>query len=152
MNKVGRISLTTLVFCLCWAALASAQSQKMYKWTDEDGVVHFSDSMPEGQTFEEQNLPAASQPANAKPDEQDNTAPSIAQQRRDEIARKHQEAKAADAANDARCAALQAEVDRLEPNRRVFFTNEDGETERMDDVERTDRVAELKDQIARDCG
>ena len=51
----------------------------------------------------------------------------------------------------AQCAAWQAEVDRLEPNRRVFFTNEQGETERMDDVERTNKVAELKSQIARNC-
>ena len=42
-------------------------------------------------------------------------------------------------------------MDRLEPNRRVFFTNEQGETERMDDVARTNRVAELKAQIAKNC-
>jgi hypothetical protein len=49
------------------------------------------------------------------------------------------------------CTAWQAEVDRLEPNRRVFYTNDEGETVRMDDVERTNRVANLKSQIAKNC-
>lgn len=151
MNRTGRVSLMVFVLCLVWTVCAPAQSQKMYKWTDEDGVVHFSDSVPEGQQFEEQKLPEAGQTAAPGAYQQDAAEPSIAQQKRDEIARKHQEAKANEAANEARCAAWQAEVDRLEPNRRVFFTNDKGETERMDDVERTDRVAELKDQIERNC-
>lgn len=151
MNKTGYFSLIALSLYLCCSVSASAQDQKLYKWTDENGVVHFSDSRPEGQPVEEQNLPSASESEGASPYAQDNTEPSIAQQKREEIARKKQEAKVDQAANDARCAAWQAEVDRLEPNRRVFFTNEKGETERMDDVERTDRVAELKDQIARNC-
>jgi hypothetical protein len=49
------------------------------------------------------------------------------------------------------CSAWEAELERLEPSRRVFYTNEEGETERMDDVARTDRVAELKSLIDRDC-
>ena len=77
--------------------------------------------------------------------------PSAAQQRREEIARNTEAAKAKQAARAAECAAWQTEVDRLEPNRRVFYTNEQGETERMDDVARTNRVAELKAQIARNC-
>jgi cell division septation protein DedD len=128
-----------------------AQETTVYQWTDENGVVHFSDAKPAGQAVEEQTLTAP--PANTGAAQLPDSAPdSIAQQRRDEIARKRQEAKASQAANQARCAEWQAEVDRLEPNRRVFFTNENGETERMDDVERTDRVAELKEQIARHCG
>ena len=128
-----------------------AQDTKIYQWTDENGVVHFSDSKPDSQNAEERTLTApppaagAARPADSDPG-------SLAQQRREEIARKKQETRAEQAANEARCAEWQAEVDRLEPNRRVFFTNEDGETERMDDVERSDRVAELKDQIARHCG
>jgi len=53
--------------------------------------------------------------------------------------------------NDAECAAKSAEVAELEPHRRVFFTNEEGETERMDDVERTNRVAEAKAFIEKNC-
>jgi carbonic anhydrase len=143
--------LIVLSLVLCAAGTAGAQNSKLYTWTDENGVVHFSDTKPEGQAVQEQNLPIDDQPAAESPYAQDLNQPSAAQQRREEIARKNEEARAEQTAKEVECAAWQAEVDLLEPNRRVFFTNEKGETERMDDVERTDRVAELKDQIARNC-
>ena len=76
----------------------------MYSWTDENGVVYFSDIKPEGQEAQSRVIPQG-----------------------------------------------QAELDRLEPHRRVFFTNEKGETERVDDVERANKVAQLKAQIAKNC-
>ena len=148
MNPYIRSALLGLLLC---CGTAAAQETRVYQWTDENGVVHFSDSKPEGQNVEEQTLTAP--PADVGEIQQPDSAPgSLAQERREELARKKQAARAEQAANEARCAEWQAEVDRLEPNRRVFFTNEDGETERMDDVERTDRVAELKEQIGRHCG
>lgn len=133
----------------------SAHAEKMYQWTDENGVVHFSDKKPQGQDFKTVDVPTAPQTGtvSALPPQSDAEAeaPSYAQQRRDEIARSKQEASQKQAANQAQCAAWQAEVDRLEPHRRVFFTNEEGETERMDDVKRTNQVAELKKKIAANC-
>ena len=52
---------------------------------------------------------------------------------------------------DGECEAWQVEVGRVEPGQRIFLANEAGETERMDDVERVNRVAELKQQIATHC-
>ncbi|MBT8047991.1 MAG: DUF4124 domain-containing protein [Xanthomonadales bacterium] len=132
-------------------AQAQAQDKKMYSWTDENGTVHFSDSRPEGQQATEQAIPASDQPASASPYSNADTGPSMAEQKRQQIAQKHQDAKANQAINDAQCAAWKSEVERLEPNRRVFTTNDQGETERMDDVKRTDRVAELKGLIAKNC-
>ncbi len=152
MNKsLIFISIATLV-CLVFTAGAIAQEQTMYSWTDKDGTVHFSDTKPAGVDVNQQNVPRDTTSVTANPDAQPGTSgPSAAQQRRDEIARKSQQAESERALNSAQCAAWQAEVNRLEPNRRVFFTNEQGETERMDDVVRTDRVAELKRQISRNC-
>lgn len=130
---------------------ASAQNQKMYSWTDENGVVHFTDKKPEGREVNTRDIPAAPQPAASNPYQQVDAGPSVAQQKREEIARNAQEANAARALNDAQCASMRQEVARLEPNRRVFYTDEKGETVRMDDVERTNRVAELKAQIAQNC-
>ena len=79
------------------------------------------------------------------------SGPSAAQQRREDIQRKARESQDQEVRTRQQCQAWQAEVERLEPNRRVFYTNEEGETERMDDVERTDRVAELKSLIAENC-
>jgi hypothetical protein len=145
------ISGWALCIALAMPGTGSAQDKQMYQWTDQDGVVHFSDTAPEGLDVPAQNVPMNDRPAGLGNQQAVPTGPSAAQQRREEIAQKSAEGKANRAAMDAQCAAWQAEVDRLEPNRRVFFTNEQGETERMDDVARTDRVAELKAQIAKNC-
>ena len=153
MNLKIRLS-TVLVLAVCIMAVAGLQAKEMYRWTDENGVGHFSDHKPVGQhDYETSHLsdsapaPAAQPPATAPTADE----PSYAEQRREEIAQKKREAREAGAQREAECAAWRAEVDRLEPNRRVFFTNEAGETERMDDVGGVNRVAELKQQSARYC-
>jgi hypothetical protein len=98
-------------------------------------------------------IPREAAPVAPSPYPADSTdsGPSVADQRREEISRKNAEARANKAMKTAQCSAWEAELAQLEPNRRVFFTNDEGETERMDDVERTDRVAELKNQVAQNC-
>jgi hypothetical protein len=148
------ICLSVIVmFCFIAGHTANAQAKEMYSWTDENGVVHFSDTRPAGQEVESQAIPEGQALQGDSPYQQGDAAnePSLGQQRREEITQKNQEARANQVVNEAQCAAWQAEVDRLEPNRRVFFTNEKGETERMDDVERTNKVAQLKSQIAKNC-
>lgn len=127
-------------------------AQQMYTWTDDNGVVHFSDVEPQGQSAQEQQIPLNESPGGPDPyATQDGSGPSYADQRRQQIAESGQAAEQNKARNSARCASWQAEVNRLEPNRRVYSTNDQGETERMDDVQRTNRVAELKSQIAQNC-
>ena len=43
MNSVR--ATTLLLFCLS-AGVAGAQAPKLYRWVDEDGVVHYGDSIP----------------------------------------------------------------------------------------------------------
>lgn len=147
---IFRVSAVLLAAGLMTPAMA--QERKMYSWTDENGTVHFSETRPDGQDVSEQVIPrdAGPQPG-ANPDANVDPTPSYARKKREEIARKSEQARADKATKSAKCAAWQAEADRLEPNRRVFYTNEQGETERMDDVERTNRVAELKSHIAENC-
>ena len=125
----------------------------MYSWTDEDGVVHFTDQRPEGQDIKVIDIPdSAPEPASNPYQPADAAAePSAAQIRREELAKGRQQFAEEQAARDAECAAKRAEVERLEPHRRVFFTNDKGETERMDDVVRTERVAEAKAFIRDNC-
>lgn len=144
-------------FCLASIGSIFGQSRQMYSWTDEDGVVHFSDQMPEGQDIKVIDIPEpAQEPASSPYQPVDAAAdaaaePSAAQIRREELAKSRQKRAEEQALNDAECAAKRAEVERLEPHRRVFFTNEKGETERMDDVVRTERVAEAKAFIRDNC-
>jgi len=153
MKKVSLFITVTIISCLCFVSAVSGQSRQMYSWTDENGVVHFTDERPAGQEVTVLTIPD-SEPATAGGStEQADVAsePSLAQQRRDEIAQRRQEAEAEAAVRDVECVAKRAEVEALEPSRRVFFTNEEGETERMDDVERTNRVAEARAYIDKNC-
>jgi len=40
-------SLTTLIIlCVCSGAASAQNTQKLYRWVDGTGVVHFGDSIP----------------------------------------------------------------------------------------------------------
>lgn len=151
--KNGRRPLAIMAAALLVAIglPAAVVATEVYTWTDEDGVVHFSDREPIGQGARVEDVPDQAPPDGPSPYAEAEAGSSAAQQRREEIESKARESQAQQAQNEQNCRAWQAEVDRLEPNRRVFYTNEQGETERMDDVERTDRVAELKALIAQNC-
>ena len=151
MNHLSLCTIIVALLGLFTVGVVEAQDKKMYQWTDENGTVHFSETRPEGQNVQEKSIPQGAAPSGSNPYQESNTGPSAAQQRRDEIARKNDQAQVDKAVKIRECSSWQAEMDRLEPNRRVFFTNDQGETERMDDVARTNRVAELKSQIARNC-
>lgn len=144
--------MMVFLFGLAAISFAQAQEKKMYNWTDENGTVHFSDTRPEGQQVQEQVIPEDASPASTDPYAQAGAGgASAAEQRRTELAEKRQEYEVNKATTEVECAAWQAEVNRLEPNRRVFYQNDEGETVRMDDQVRVDRVDGLKAQIARNC-
>ena len=148
------ISLTGLVY-------AQGSDKEMYSWTDENGVVHFSDQKPAGQqvnvhqipdsgTSQSSTLPPGGEgPAANAAEEVDNRSP--AQVKRDEMDKRRTDILAAREKNKTACAERRAEIADLEPNRRVFFTNEAGEVERMDDQVRVDRVAEAKAFVEANC-
>lgn len=152
MIELGKAFKRATFLCVFLILAGGLQAQDMYKWTDENGVVHFSDKKPAGMDVQAQNIPAGPplQGANPYAQPEENTV-SPGQQRREEIASQGQQAREKSAAREAQCAQIRSEINRLEPNRRVFVTNDKGETERMDDVERAGRVAELKSQFARNC-
>jgi hypothetical protein len=140
-------------FLLGICVSTAVQAQQMYKWTDKDGVVHFSETPPTGQQAEASDIPAGPPLMGQEPVSSPSMAgqPSAAQQRRDEIAQNRDRAETEAALRDAQCAAKRAEVARLEPNRRVFYTDESGETVRMDDQVRVDKVAAAKRYIEQNC-
>ena len=41
-----RLKIISALTCLVLPLLAAAQSSEMYKWTDDEGIVHFGDSIP----------------------------------------------------------------------------------------------------------
>lgn len=150
-NTVSRLFLAAL-FGFLLASVSEAQEKTMYTWTDENGVVHFSDIEPQGQQAREEAIPRNESPGSPDPyASQAMSDPNYADALRKQIAADNEVARRKEADRSTKCASWQAELSRLEPNRRVFYTNEQGETERMDDVERSNRVSELKSQIAHNC-
>lgn len=151
-----------LLFCLAVPIYAQDGGKQMFRWTDENGVVHFSDQRPSGQDVSVIDIPDSGEqqsssnmpppgevPAVDQSGSTSNLSP--ADQRREEMDKRREEILAAREENQKACSEALSEVARLEPNRRVYFTNEQGEVERMDDVVRTDTVAELKAFIAANC-
>jgi hypothetical protein len=173
MKKSGLMFLFFAGACVV-AGAACAQGREIYTWKDKNGVVHYSDTAPDDPKAESMEAPEAYFPgsADAYPDRPaadipgadkpssgqassgagaENEEISYAEQKRREIARNREERRAAQAERDRKCAAAREQVAALEPHRRVFFTNDQGETERMDDEVRVGKVEEAKAEIAKYC-
>jgi len=59
--------------------------------------------------------------------------------------------KEAEAVTKELCAKHQQRLTQMEPARRVFYTNEKGESVRMDDNQRMELIKEDKEFIAKNC-
>lgn len=146
--------------------MAPALSAEVYRWTDENGVTHFSQTPPpDGQEAEIEDVPntateAAADGAGIDFDgAQRNLAEgpggadtlSAAEQKRREIAEQHANARAAREEQERLCNQARSRLARIEPNRRVYYTDDEGETVRMDDEERVSEVEELRAYLAENC-
>jgi hypothetical protein len=187
-NATMNISIRLILLAagvLAAAGAVYAQGNEIYTWTDENGVIHYTDTVPDNPNAARMEAPEAYFPgsADAYPDEdtaevtsaekQADTDPeepdnaeneqtnspdgteseeiSYAEQRRRELAHNREEHRKERAERENLCTAAREQIATLEPNRRVFFTNDKGETERMDDEVRVGKVEEAKAQAAEYC-
>lgn len=144
-----------------------AMATEVHKWVDENGVVHFSDTKPvsvESQTFEVSDY-SHSQVTSVAPTQLETTiqqdasaAPAspeppltAAQARREEMARKRQERKKAQAENEFLCSRHGTRLEQMEPARRVYYTDENGQEVRMDDNKRIELIEESRSFLAENC-
>ena len=153
-------------FASAW--ISSAAATEVYTWTDKDGIVHYSDAplndgesqkievegaYPPGTTdaYPSSEEPTASTSVSSQaPDGE--SPQSAAQQRREQIAENREERREAKAENDKLCAKHRQRLTQMEPGRRrVFYTNEKGESVRMDDDQRMGLIEEDKEFIAKNC-
>ena len=145
-------------------------ADEMYSWTDENGVRHFSSlPPPPGLEATVSDLPdsvpvpavdvdypdatdsTASVADDAFSAEQDTEELSAADQYRQQIADTRAEQRSAQAEMDQACIQARNRLAQIEPSRRVFYTDESGETVRMDDEERVGEVETLSDFISSHC-
>jgi len=163
--------LTTILVLTISLVSISAPAKEVYSWTDDHGVVHYSDTPPEGHTAlaldipeyqqasENGSAPAADEQDAAATDDLTATAAAeeepipltAAQARREKMAKDRQERREAQAEIDTMCQKHSQRVEQMEPYRRVFYTNEEGESVRMDDDLRLQLVDESKAYVAENC-
>ena len=152
------IARTTLVAAVAITFSGIVTATEVHKWVDENGVVHFSDTKPmsvESQTIEMRDS-GYSQSDGANPVQQNPTAGaepqlSAAQARREEMARKREERKEAAAEAEYLCSRHSQRLEQMEPARRAYYTNENGQQVRMDDIKRVELVEESKTFLSENC-
>ena len=149
------------------ACAITGTATEVHTWTDEDGTVHFSDAPPdsgESETIDVEEVympgtsdayPEASQAEDSAAEmlmgQDPDTPHSAAEQRREDIATARQERREAEEEKDRVCGLHRQRLTQMEPARRVFYTNEQGEQVRMDDNERMGLIEESKQFLAENC-
>ena len=160
MKLITGFKLSCLLAVLTASAgVSTADASEVYTWTDENGVVHYGDLPPNSADARQIKVPGVYKPGTvespktAAPSQADpgETPQSAAQQRRERIAKERDERREAQAETEQLCARHKARLTQMEPARRVFYTNEAGDSVRMDDDQRMDLIKESKDFIAKNC-
>lgn len=167
MKQGNMLSTAAWAVLFCGLLFSPLTAAEVYRWTDENGVTHFSQTPPPaGQEAEVEEVPdpatgAAAQQAagidfdGAQTDLEESPAAggemSAAERRRQELAEKANQRRAQQEALEAGCAQARARLAQIEPSRRVYYENEEGETVRMDDEARVAEVEQLHNFISRNC-
>jgi len=157
--RIAMFIITVVIATLQFVAKDAMAGEEIYRWVDENGVVHFGDQAPANTAVDEiviqQSVspmtppPSESAPANA--DQPSAPQPSIAQQQRNERAKKREEMEERKKEIAEGCKQRRELVAKLEPSPRVMVTMEDGTVTRMDDSVRLEALNEAQTYIAKNC-
>ncbi|HEY5775217.1 MAG TPA: DUF4124 domain-containing protein [Xanthomonadales bacterium] len=157
--RIVTIMTAVLIATLANLATDAMAAEEIYRWVDENGVVHFGDMPPENGNVEQVTIEQskinedayAPGTAAAEPDALAEPQPSLAQQLRDERALKRKEFEENKKITEEACAQRRSIVAQLEPSTRVMVKTEDGTVTRMDDDLRLETLNEAKKYIAENC-
>ena len=136
----------SLVVCPLFSA-----AQKMYKWVDEKGITHFSETPPpdgsKGQQIEVKPI-QSDRPYNEDWKQKDAEAKALRAKQgvADEQVRRQEASQRA-----TKCRQAQKTVDTMTNYARVFRLNEKGERVWMEDSEKSSELAEAKRDVSRYC-
>ena len=157
--RIATNIMAVLFATLLFLAMDVMAANEIYRWVDENGVVHFGEQPPEkGDAQSVSILESAgvdaqpsSDAARANPEDPLEPQPSVAQQRRDERAEKRAEKEENEKIIAEACAQRRTLVSQLEPSTRVMVRMEDGTFTRLDDNVRLETLNEAKTYIANNC-
>jgi hypothetical protein len=152
--------IATILIAVVFATIALTSTivlaeEKVYRWVDENGIVHFGDqpdSNADAEVVKLEKSPPSSATAPEPPsDSVANQEPSYAQQQRDERAIRKKEAAEKRKETSAKCEYHLQMISKLEPMTRVIIEEEDGSVVRMDDNDRLEELGKSKDFISENC-
>lgn len=146
-----------LVLLISLLALSAAHAAKFYKWVDERGQVHYTDSPPEHVDYEAVEGAAAASPEDAASAaervENWRARQKERQARREQRAAERAEAERLAEARTENCANARERARVLEQNTRILMPprEEGGEPVRMPDDERLRQLEEARAAIREFC-
>jgi len=157
--RIAKMILALLIVTLAILATDAIAEDQIYRWVDENGVVHFGDQKPSNTEAEMVTVEKHTSTGVPSPSESDSPyaspalepEPSAAQKIRDERAKKRAEATERQRVIDEACAQRRTIVSQLEPSTRVMVRLEDGTVSRMDDNVRLETLNEAKSYITQNC-
>lgn len=153
-EALAGIAAIVLGLMLCATATPAAASE-IYKWTDENGNIHFGDK-PEGDRPERVAIVSRATDRAA-------VSAQIAARNEARAERAEQEAaaaaagptaeeKAAEAADRARqCATYRDRMQKMVASRRIYRENADGERVYLDEAEMLAARQQVEDQVSEYC-
>ncbi|MBT8061064.1 MAG: DUF4124 domain-containing protein [Xanthomonadales bacterium] len=164
------ITLSAVALLLLAGSAAWSASQ-IYRWVDDQGVVHFGSIVPEGveatpvgvrpNTVPSVSAPSVKPSENAEPASEDGAASdaqaaedesvSYAEQRRRARAEKAREQAQQAEKRAKECDLMRRQLAVLEPSPRVMIRGEDGTVQRLDDDKRLEALDETKAFLAANC-
>ncbi len=158
---LARLFLSLTAVLLAGLFCVSALAAEIYTWTDENGVKHFSDTKPvatEAETVDvggsERQVTYSNPTSNVAPaqdDKVENSVHSIAEKRRQELEDGRKLRAEEQAEKERMCALHEKRLAEVEPVRRVYYTDKDGNRTRLDDEQRLGLVNESKNYISENC-
>ncbi len=150
-NILSLLVLTTFIFTL-------SANAKIYKWTDENGKVHYSDKNPDENAKElkisEKNTPNISQKSQTSTQERMERQKKMVSSHFEELeAQKKKQAEEAEkqAKVEKACNQIKSRRNLLNRQARIYSVNEKNEQVFMSDEERAKNIKELNQEIEETC-
>jgi hypothetical protein len=157
--RIATIMIAVLMITLSGLATDAGAEEKIYRWVDENGEVHFGDMPPQNGAAEQINvvpdtvsaMPPATTANDAESGAPAEPQPSYAEQLRQERAEQRQQREAQAKELAKACEQQRKLVEDLQPSPRVIVKMKDGTVTRLDDDVRLKTLQEAEDFVAKNC-
>lgn len=143
--------LTVSAVALLLTVAAGAAQAEIYKWTDKQGVQHYSEQPPASSNYEKVKpnyAPAATPPA-TQPKDQPQSDPKKTDPERALQEQKYKEEAAR--VRQQNCETVQQRLADLESSPRITIKDTDGTLKRLSDDERQAKITDTQELIKKYC-